>query len=87
MKKIIGALLIICCAVLCLSCIGRNSGQQLQTYGNNQTSYVYVCTGRYATKYHSYRGCRGLGNCSGTIAKMPETDAQRMGRTRCRICF
>lgn len=88
MKKILSSLLMACCVILCFSCSGRNPRQQkLQAFENNQTSYVYVCTGGHATKYHSYSGCRGLSNCSGTIAKMPECDAIEMGRTRCKICF
>ena len=87
MKKIISILLVICCAVLCVACGGRKR-QQTQTYTPTyQDGYVYVCMGSSATKYHSHKECKGLCNCKRTIAKMPEVDAQKMGRTRCLICY
>ena len=88
MKKLISILLVICYAVLCVACGGCNRQQQAQTFTpTHKDGYVYVCMGKSATKYHSYKECRGLGNCKSTIAKMPEADAQKMGRTRCNLCY
>ena len=86
MKKLISILLVICCVVLCVACGGCRR-QQSQTSTLVYPAYVYVCMGKSATKYHSYKECRGLGNCKSTIAKMPEADAQKMGRTRCNLCY
>jgi hypothetical protein len=48
---------------------------------------VYVCSGKYATKYHRIADCRGLGNCKGEILKVSIKTAQADGRTACKICF
>ena len=87
MKKFLEFIVVICCALLCVAC-GGCKRQQAQTYTPTyQDGYVYVCMGSSATKYHSYKECQGLCNCKGTIAKMPEAEAQKMGRTRCKLCY
>lgn len=52
-----------------------------------EVTTVYVCTGGYATKYHSSYDCRGLSNCKGDVVSMSESDAIKKGRSRCKICF
>ncbi len=83
MKKIIGFILVIfCCAIVAFNG-NYNAPQQLQT----QDSYVYVCTGKYATKYHRYKGCKGLGNCKASIVKMTKQEAEKRGKTPCSLCY
>lgn len=49
---------------------------------------VYVCGGKYATKYHSRSNCSGLNNCKGGIYKYDsQSDAQSSGYTACKICW
>lgn len=45
---------------------------------------VYICTGKYAKRYHAKKSCRGLQNCQGNVVAI---DISRVGdRTPCKIC-
>lgn len=48
----------------------------------SNSSTVYICTGKYATKYHYKQNCRGLSNCKGTIKAVGLNEAQKY-RTLC----
>ena len=50
-------------------------------------TYVYVCTGPYAKKYHSHENCTGLNACSGEKVKITLEQAERNGKTPCKTCF
>ena len=50
-------------------------------------TYVYICTGPKATKYHSASSCRGLNNCSKDIIKVTQAYAEDKGRKKCKICY
>ena len=52
----------------------------------SETTYVYICTGSSATKYHAKVTCRGLNNCRGRVVKISVEDAKEQGRTPCSIC-
>lgn len=52
-----------------------------------QTTYVYVCTGPSATRYHRTPDCSGLNRCSREIKKITLTEAEKKGRTACKKCF
>lgn len=48
---------------------------------------VYVCSGKYARKYHLDRECAGLDNCKNEIVVMPESQAKNVdGKTPCSLC-
>jgi hypothetical protein len=57
--------------------------EQLQ---NEENGEVYICTGRYAKKYHRRPNCRGLNNCRGGIIKI-ELEKAREYKTPCSICY
>lgn len=40
-------------------------------------TYVYVCTGPYADKYHSRPNCSGLNRCSGEVVKITLAEAKK----------
>ena len=84
MKKIFGFILVVCCCAL--FAFGENFTQSARLEQTN-TTYVYVCTGSFATKYHCRSNCSGLGKCKGKIVKMTEAAAKKEGRTRCGICY
>lgn len=63
-----------------VSC-GKDSNEQ------SSTQFVYICTGGSATKYHSYKSCKGLGNCKGEIKAVSISAATSQGRTACGICY
>ncbi len=63
----------------------ENQGQVSQT--THVDPVVYICTGGYATRYHSRSNCSGLGNCGGQIVEMTETQARNQGRTPCQRCY
>ncbi|MDB5089983.1 MAG: hypothetical protein JWR09_3977 [Mucilaginibacter sp.] len=44
---------------------------------------VYVCSSKYARKYHLNAHCRGLSNCSRRIVQMTLENAKRSGKTLC----
>ena len=41
----------------------------------NQNTYVYICTGPKAEKYHKTDRCRGLNRCSADIKKVSLDEA------------
>lgn len=49
--------------------------------------WVYICTGRYAKRFHHYPECPGLNNCSGTIRGVDEGIARQRGYTPCKRCI
>lgn len=48
---------------------------------------VYVCSGPASKRYHSVEDCDGLKRCSGGILRMTSDDAERIGKTPCRLCI
>jgi hypothetical protein len=52
-----------------------------------QSGYVYICTGPYASKYHSHPNCRGMNNCSGEIIGVNLYEARSKGFNPCNICY
>ena len=63
------------------------NAQQQENVQAQQSSTVYICTGGYAKKYHSYSNCRGLSNCKGDIIAVSKNTAKEKGRTACSICY
>lgn len=51
-----------------------------------QTAMVYICTGEYATSYHSDREC-AAGNCKATVKAITQSEAIRLGRKACGRCM
>lgn len=79
MKKI-GLFFIVVMLVSSISC-DKNSDEQ------SSTLVVYICMGGSATKYHSRKTCKGLGNCKGEISAVSLSTATSQGRTACKICY
>jgi hypothetical protein len=52
----------------------------------NDEQKVYICTGSSSKRYHSKKNCRGLSNCGGTIKELTIEQAEKQGRTPCKIC-
>lgn len=52
---------------------------------NSET--VWICNGKYATKYHKTDDCSGLNNCKSTITSIDKNDAEKMGRSACSVCY
>lgn len=48
----------------------------------SNTTTVYICTGKYAKKYHYKSNCRGLSNCKGEI-KSVEYSTIKNSRSLC----
>ncbi len=48
---------------------------------------VYICNGKYATKFHKTKKCWGLSKCKGTITSHSVSDAKRKGFSACGICY
>ena len=59
---------------------------QLEQEYRHKSIEVYICTGRYAKKYHSRPNCRGLNNCRGGIKKV-ELEKIKGHRSPCSICY
>lgn len=73
--------------LLTLACICSFASQTPMEISEAAPEYVYVCTGGYATKYHSRPNCRGLNNCKGKVIKITKAQALKQGRTACKICY
>ena len=84
MKRI----LVIILLVLCSLCVSSFVVEASEDYSSSQSygQVVYVCTGNYATKYHSRKNCSGLGNCRGRIVPVSLSEARSEGRTACKKC-
>lgn len=50
-------------------------------------TYVYICTGKNAYRYHNNIECRGLNQCSDEIKKVTLEYAKKKKRTPCKICY
>lgn len=48
---------------------------------------VYVCTGKYAKRYHCDEYCRGLQSCRSEIVVMSIEEAEDYGLTPCGYCY
>lgn len=77
MKKVL-SILAVAIAVLSLSSY---------TDKQNEEEKVYICTGKYAKRYHCDENCRGLGNCKGEIRLVPISTAKKQGKTPCGYCY
>lgn len=51
----------------------------------SDSTVVYVCSSKYARKYHLNAHCRGLSNCSRRIIKLNIEEAKRSGKTLCSL--
>ena len=60
---------------------------QEKSHDTSNETYVYVCTGSYATKYHIRSNCHGLSACKGDIIKMTLGKAEGKGYTHCKKCY
>jgi hypothetical protein len=64
-----------------------NTGD-LRTNSIVKEGRVYVCGGKYATKFHSSTKCRGLNNCKSDIYYYDsQKDALDAGYKHCLICW
>lgn len=51
------------------------------------TTYVWICTGKFAISYHCNRGCKGLNKCKASIKKVSLDYARSLRRSACNICY
>lgn len=49
----------------------------------SDSSSVYICVSRSATKYHYDKDCRGLKNCKHEVKKTTLSEAKKAGYTLC----
>ncbi len=52
----------------------------------NET-YVYICTGKSAKRYHKTKDCKGLNKCKGEIKKVTLAYAESIDKTPCKLCY
>jgi hypothetical protein len=48
---------------------------------------VYVCVSKGSVAYHSNRDCSGLAHCKFAIKAMSVSDAVKLGKRECHICY
>ena len=48
---------------------------------------IYVCTGKYAKRFHCDEDCKGLQSCRGGIVVMSIEEAEDYGLTPCGYCY
>lgn len=78
-------LLVLIFSVTLLTANGSLIAQQ--EHNRAEESCVYICTGKSSKRYHSTKECKGLGNCGGRVIALTLTQAEKMGRTPCQICY
>lgn len=52
-----------------------------------QYDEVYVCTGKYAKRFHCDEDCKGLQSCRSEIVIMSIEEAEDHGLTPCGYCY
>jgi hypothetical protein len=76
-----------------LSCNGERKNTHISPFGvisaapKDNSSDVYVCTGKYAKRYHCDEECKGLRSCRGDIVVMSIEEAEDYGLTPCGYCY
>ena len=63
------------------ACTNANASEQ------KKEAKVYICTGKYAKRYHKYSDCKGLGSCKGEVLLIPISTAKKQGKTPCGYCY
>ena len=53
----------------------------------DNSSKVYVCTGKGAKVYHCCKSCKGLNRCSKQVKEVSLEEAKRIGRRECKLCY
>jgi hypothetical protein len=81
MKKFLSIL------VLAIALIGLNACAEANASEQKKETKVYICTGKYAKRYHRYSDCKGLGSCKGEIRLVPISTAKKQGKTPCGYCY
>lgn len=81
MKKILSILM------LAIALIGLNACAEANASEQKKEEKVYICTGKYAKRYHRYSDCRGLGSCKGDVELVPLSTAKKQGKTPCGYCY
>ena len=58
-----------------------------QTQPKPEATYVYICTGGSSVCYHKTKDCKGLTNCKSEIKKITKTEAEKLKRRPCKVCY
>ena len=83
MKK--GTLLLF--ALLAIASCGGSKEKGTENTQVLHDDEVYVCTGRYAKRFHCDEDCRGLQSCRSEIVIMSIEEAEDYGLTPCGYCY
>lgn len=76
-----------------IGCNGERKNTHISPFGvisaapKDNSSDVYVCTGRYAKRYHCDEECKGLQSCRSEIVVMSIEEAEDYGLTPCGYCY
>jgi len=82
-------LLIIITLLFLFTTIPGTFGQaerETQPTSKAQTT-VYICLGKSSVRYHQTDRCNGLSNCKSQIKSVTLQEAEKMGRTPCKVCY
>ena len=81
MKKALSILAVVIATLGLYSCTEVKASEQ------KKEAKVYICTGKYAKRYHRDSDCRGLGSCKGDVVLVPLSTAKKQGKTPCGYCY
>lgn len=73
--------------ILALAPLSFESSSVKQKYTQKIDQTVYICKGPESKRFHAYSNCRGLSNCTTQIFSVSQSEAVRIGRTACQICY
>ncbi len=69
------------CAALCMA------EPQVNEISLAHGGTVYVCTGGSSKRYHKTNTCNGLRGCRAEIVATTVAEAEKAGKTPCRMCY
>jgi hypothetical protein len=92
-KNIVSYTIILFALLAIIGCNGERKNTHISPFGvisaapKDNSSDVYVCTGRYAKRFHCDEDCKGLRSCRGDIVVMSIEEAEDYGLTPCGYCY
>jgi hypothetical protein len=92
-KNIVSYTIILFALLAIIGCNGERKNTHISPFGvisaapKDNSNDVYVCTGRYAKRFHCDEDCKGLRSCRGDIVVMSIEEAEDYGLTPCGYCY
>jgi hypothetical protein len=67
--------------------LGISTGSFAAKLKAGEGEKVYTCDSKTAKAYHKSKTCSGLKSCKGKVTEMDKADAEKAGKTACKMCY